>query len=116
MTDQTGPAVLSAAVHGVALHRLFEFQELEESPDLVTGLSWMSHRVLVVDDVLVTTADPSSFEEPSVDEIGDDPLSGTLGDSDVCSNVAESNVRLLRDPKQYLGVVRHERPGSGRFT
>ena len=80
------------------LVRLFEFQELEESPDLVTGLSRMSHRVLVVDYVLVTTPDASSFEVSSVDEVGDDPLGGTLCDSDVFSDVAESNVRLLRDP------------------
>jgi hypothetical protein len=64
----------------------------------VTGLSWMSHRVVVVDEVLVTTPDASPFEVASVDEIGDDPLGGTLRDSDVCGNVAESNVRLLRDP------------------
>jgi hypothetical protein len=64
----------------------------------VTGLSWMSHRVVVVDEVLVTTPDASPFEVASVDEIGDDPLGGTLRDSDVCSNVAESNVRLLRNP------------------
>jgi hypothetical protein len=80
------------------LRRLLVAQKLEESTNFVTVLSWMSHPVLAVDDVLVTTPDASSLDVPSVDEIGNDPLGGTLRDSDMGSNVAESNVGVLRDP------------------
>ena len=71
------------------------------------------HRVLSIDRVAISAADPGGPDVSRVDELGEDPLGGPLGDPDPAGDVPEPDVRVLGEAEQHLRVVRQERPGLG---
>jgi hypothetical protein len=111
-----GRALFAGAELSVGLGRLAEAKEVEERSDLVPALRGVSHRVLTVDLVTVSTPHSLAREEAGCDEVGDDPLHGSLGDPDVIGYVAKAHVRVIRDAEQDLGVVRDERPARRCLT
>ena len=73
----------------------------------------VTHGYFGSDAVVVSTADPFALDVPGLDQVGDDALGGTLGDSDALSDVTEPDVRVADEAEQDLGVVREEPPGLG---
>ena len=53
-----------------------------------------------------------SVDEARLDQVGEDPLRGSLGDLDLFGDVAEPDIRSARDAKEDLGVVGEEPPGG----
>jgi len=76
----------------------------------VAVLGWVAHCDVSVDAVAVATADPFALDVPGFDQVGDDSLSGSLGDSDVLRDVTEPCVRFAVEEEEDLGVVREEPP------
>ena len=66
----------------------------------------------VSDAVAVATADLFALHVPGFDQVGDDPLSGSLSDSDVFRDVTEPCVRVAMEEEKDLCVVREEPPRS----
>jgi hypothetical protein len=76
----------------------------------------MSHLGTAVDRVVVPAPVALTDDEPSVDQVGDDPLGGALRDADPVRDVAEPDVRVSGDAEKDLRVVRQERPARCDFT
>ena len=74
-------------------------------------LGRVPHRVLAVDHVGVTAADSARRHVAAGNEVRDDPLARALGDPDALGHVPETNLGVLRQTEENLGVVREERPG-----
>jgi hypothetical protein len=85
-------------------------EEIEEWPDLVFGLGGMTHGRFSVDQVVVAPADATPVDDFCLDEVGDDPLCGPLGDPDLFSDVPQPDVDVLGDAEKNLRVVCQERP------
>jgi hypothetical protein len=62
---------------------------------------------------VIAATDPRALDEPCLDEVGDDPLGGTLGDAHALRDVAEADAFITGDAEQNLSVVRDESPGLG---
>ena len=73
-------------------------------------LGGVTHGDVGSDAIAVSTADPLSLDVAGFDQVGDDALSRSLGDSDPVGDVTESRVRVALDAKKNLGVVREEPP------
>jgi len=89
----------------------FWSEEIEEWPDLVLGLGGVSHCCASVDQVVVAASDSAPVDDVRVDEVCDDSLGGSFGDSDRLGDVPKPDVGVLRDAQEHLRVVREERPG-----
>jgi hypothetical protein len=89
---------------------LLRLQEVQELTDLVAVLGRVPHCDVRVDAVTVATADPLALDVPGVDQVGDDALSGSLGDTHMLSDVTQPGVRITVEAEQNLGVVREEPP------
>jgi hypothetical protein len=89
---------------------LLQLQEFQELADLVAFLGGVAHGDVGVDAVAVATADPFALDVPGFNQVGDDPLSGSLGDSNVLRDVTEPRVRVAVEEEKDLGVVREEPP------
>ena len=76
----------------------------------MAGLGGVAHADVGVDAVAVSTADPFALDIAGCDQVGDDALGGTLGDSDAHRDVTEPGVRVSVDAEKDLGVVREEPP------
>ena len=74
-------------------------------------LGGVAHGDVGVDAVAVSTADPFALDVAGLDQVGDDALGGTFGDSDALGDVTEPRVRVADETEQDLGVVREEPPG-----
>jgi hypothetical protein len=96
-----------------SLGRFSKAEQVEERADLMAALSWVSHRMPPLDLVAVSSPHSLAPQEAGFNEVGHDPLDGALGDSDVLGHVAKTDVRVLRDAEQDLGVIRDERPAAG---
>jgi hypothetical protein len=94
----------------------FWSEEIEEWADLVLGLGCVSHCCASVDQVVVAASDSAPFDDVRVDEVCDDSLGGSFGDSDGLGDVPKPDVGVLRDAQEHLRVVREERPGRGAFV
>jgi hypothetical protein len=70
----------------------------------------MAHRHVNVDGVTVPSTDPFAGDVPRVDQVGDDPLGGALGDPDLLGKVTEACVWVAAEAEQDLCVVREEPP------
>ena len=78
--------------------------------DLVAVLGGVTHGYVGSDAVAVSTADPFALDVAGFDQVGDDALGGSLGDSNALGDVTESRVRVAVDAEEDLGVVREEPP------
>ena len=78
--------------------------------DLVAVLGGVTHGYVGSDAVVVSAADPFAFDVTRFDQVGDDALGGSLGDSNALGDVTESRVRVVVEAEKDLGVVREEPP------
>jgi hypothetical protein len=78
----------------------------------VPELGGVAHLDVAVDRVVVSAPDAFAFDEPCVDEVGEDSLGGALGDSDVECDVAEPDLGVVGDAEEHLGVVGDEAPAA----
>jgi hypothetical protein len=108
-----GPRHPSCRCELVGVGFVFRSEEVEEWPDLLVGLGVMSHRCVSVDHVVVSSSDSAPFDDVGLDEVCDDSLGRSLGDSDRLGDVSEPDVWVLRDAQEHLCVVREECPGRG---
>jgi hypothetical protein len=92
---------------------VFRSEEVEQWSDLVLGLGGVSHGRLSVDQVVVASSDSAPVDDVCLDEVCDDSLGGSLGDSDCLGDVSEPDVGVLGDAQEHLRVVGEERPGRG---
>jgi hypothetical protein len=67
--------------------------------------------VVTVDAVAVSATDAGRLHVSTLDELGEYPLGGSFGDADALRDVAQPDVRILREAKKDLSVVREEGPG-----
>jgi hypothetical protein len=63
-----------------------------------------------LDRVVAAAAPPFAREISGADELDDDPVHGSLGDSDRVADLTQADARIARDARQHLSVVRQERP------
>jgi hypothetical protein len=75
----------------------------------------MSHLGSAVDRVVVSAPATLADDEPCIDEVGEDPLGGTLGDADPLGDVAQPDVPVAGDAEEDLRVVRQECPARCRL-
>jgi hypothetical protein len=66
---------------------------------------------LAVDFVAVAPSDLGSLEVSLGDQLGDDPLGRSFGDSYLLGDVAGAGVFVSRDAEQHVRVVAEEDPG-----
>ena len=76
----------------------------------MASLRCVTHLGVAVDHVMVAAANAVDLDEACLREVGHDPLSGSLGDADVDSQVARTDIGFARDAKQHLRVVGDEAP------
>ena len=74
-------------------------------------LGGVTHGDVGVDAVVVSTAVPFALHVARFDQVGDDALGGSLGDSDALADITESRVRIAVEAEKDLGVVGEEPPG-----
>lgn len=79
----------------------------------MAALGRVAHGDVRVDAIAVATADPFTLDVPGFDQVGDDALSGSLGDSHMVCDVTEPCVRVAMEEEKDLGVVREEPPRLG---
>jgi len=84
--------------------------------DLVAVLGGVPHGYVGSDAVVVPTADAFALDVAGFDQVGDDALGGSLGDSNALGDVTESRVRIVVEAEKDLGVVREEPPRLALFS
>ena len=77
----------------------------------MAALGGVTHGDVGVDGVVVSTTGPLALHVAGFDQVGDDALGGSLGDSDALADITESRVRVAVEAEKDLGVVREEPPG-----
>jgi len=70
----------------------------------------VAERSIRVQLVMIAAALALAREVASFFEIGDDALHGPLGDPDSGCDFTQSNLRLLRDANQNVGVIAQKHP------
>ena len=70
----------------------------------------VAERSIRVQLVMIAAALALAREVACFFEIGDDALHGPLGDPDSGCDFTQSNLRLLRDANQNVGVIAQKRP------
>jgi hypothetical protein len=85
-------------------------EESQEFADLVALLSGVAHGCVDVDVVAVSAAHSFTLDVAGLDQVGNDALGRSLGDSHPVGDVTESRVRVALDAKKNLSVVREEPP------
>jgi len=89
---------------------VLQLQESQEFADLVAALGGVTHGDVGVDAVVVSTTGPFALHVAGFDQVGDDALGGSLGDSDALADITESRVRVAVEAEKDLGVVGEEPP------
>ena len=89
---------------------VLQLEKFQELADLVAVLGGMTHGYVGSDAVVVSTADAFALDVAGFDQVGDDALGGSLGDSNGLGDVTESRVRIVVEAEKDLGVVREEPP------
>ena len=74
----------------------------------------MSERLIRSDSVVVLTADLFAVDDSAGLKIGNDPLHGPLGDSDVQCHFSKHQGRLSRQEHQDVSMIRQNRPMGTR--
>ena len=90
---------------------LVEPEESKEFADVVALLGGVAHGDVGVDAIAVSAADSFAHDVAGFDQVGDDALGGSLGDSDALADITESRVRVAVEAEKDLGVVGEEPPG-----
>lgn len=66
-----------------------------------------------VDLVVVSPSDLGASDVSVGDQVGEDPLRGPFGYSDLIGDVAGTGLRITRDAEQHVRMVGQENPGAG---
>src|SRR3954451_23418675 len=103
-----GTAALAAFRLAVAV------QDLEERPDGKLPEDGVAEVAARVDLVAVSPSDLRASDVSVGDEVGEDPLRGPFGDTDLIGDVACTGLSITRDAEQHVCMVRQENPGTGR--
>jgi hypothetical protein len=86
------------------------FEQVEEAADLLADLCSVTHCLVAVDVVAVASADSDPVDVARFDEVGEDPLGGSFGDSDRFRDVTEADFWVSSETEEHLAVVGEERP------
>lgn len=68
-------------------------------------------RTAGVDRVLVAATVPLASDIPSISQVDDDTVGGSLSDADTFADIPQTDSGIVCDTNQCLGVVGQERPG-----
>ncbi len=82
----------------------------KEQAYVAVGGDRVAERSIRVHLVIIAAALALVREVASFFEIGDDALHGPFGNPDSGCDFTQSNLRLLRDANQYVGVIAQKRP------
>ena len=90
--------------------RVEDFYERSDGEIAEDGVAEMAAGV----DLVVVSASDFRASDVSVgDEVGEDPLRGSFGDSDLLGDVACPGFRVTCDAEKHVRVVSQEHPGTG---
>lgn len=87
-------------------------EPLENLADAVTGLERVAQTLVGVHSVVVSATDPLDVEIPTLFEVAENALHGTLGDADETSDVSLAEVGVPEQGEQDVAVVREEGPST----
>jgi len=102
--------VLRLGEFGAPVGPAVEREQGEELTDVVARLRGVTHLDTAIDHVATPPPHSLPLQKSGLDEVGDDPLNGTLRDPDHLRDVTQPHVGVTRDAEQHLGVVRDEPP------
>ena len=85
-------------------------EQVKQRADFEAELRRMAHLAVALDCVLVAAAASFSGDVAGVDQVSNDPLGGSFGDSDPDGDFSEPDRGVLGDAEEHLGVVGHEPP------
>lgn len=77
----------------------------------MVGLGGVTHSDVAVDRVVTAAAVSFAFDVAGLDEVGDDALGCSFGDSDGVGDVPEAGLGVARDAEEHLSMVGEEVPG-----
>jgi hypothetical protein len=86
-------------------------QQVDERSDVSVRFDRVPQRKLGVDLIAIPAAGADSLQVLAFLEVRDDPLDGTLGDSNQYRDLAERHLWVARDGQQDMPVVAEECPG-----
>ena len=89
-------------------------QDLEQIAHLALLDQGMTHRTPRHDLVAIASALPFAQHVSLLDQLGQDPVGGALGDPNRCGNVAQADARVMSDAGEDMGVVGQKVPAPGR--
>jgi hypothetical protein len=87
-------------------------QGFDERPDRKIAEDGMAEVAARVDLVVVSAPDFGARYVSVGDELGEDPLRGPFGDSDVLGDVTRTDLGVTCDAKEHVRVVGEEAPGA----
>lgn len=83
-------------------------EDVEQRVQVNIPLSRKRYRQPSTDLVPVASSDPIAIEITGLDEISDDPLCCSLGDLNICGDVAYPNPGVIRDAQQRQPMICQE--------
>src|SRR3954447_12144546 len=89
-------------------------QDLEERPDGKLPEDGVAEVAARVDLVAVSPSDLRASDVSVGDEVGEDPLRGPFGDTDLIGDVACTGLGIAPDAQQHVRMVGEENPGTRR--
>ena len=89
-------------------------QDLEQIAHLALLDQGMTHRTPRHDLVAIAPAVPFAQHVALLNQLGQDPVGGTLRDANRCGNVAQADARVMSDADEDVGVVGQKVPAPGR--
>lgn len=90
-------------------------QQREQLTDLSPVAQGAAQRQLGPDLVAVAAAVALAHDVAGLDQLGEDPVGGALGDADRGRDVAQARARVVGHADQHVGVVGEEGPARGRL-
>ena len=95
------------------LRAVYEGQQI---PNRSTRLNRVPESLVGPNTVVVLAANFFAFDKSTNFELGDDPLHGPLGDSDLHCHLSKHQGRISRQEQQHVRIIRQKRPmGNIRF-
>ena len=70
----------------------------------------MAQGAVEIDLVVVSATDPGAFDVATFHQVGDDRLSGALGDPDAGGDIPAPDAGVTGDADQHMTMVGEERP------
>ncbi|WP_458247058.1 hypothetical protein [Streptomyces sp. MAI_2237] len=94
----------------VGCFRIPAGKEVHKRADRQCGLGGMPRRRVEIDGAAGTAADSFAAQAVGLFEVGDDALSGALGDVAGLSDVPQAQLAVSCDGQQYTGMAAEEAP------